>query len=341
VAAGSTDGQSDVIVSLFDPTATQAVVAIRVSTGSSVTSPPALQGLIVKPYSLQVFDLSHWVVQQPDVAVAVSTTIGRVALGAAETVASDPTAATAINGQALLVGVAVPQDTWVMTPGLGQITRTVAVDVYDPGPRSAAVTIVSPVLGRPLSEISVVVPAGGIRQVELPLPTGGSPIGNVPLGVEGPIVIRTAEGVGVVVARVAVQHLGPHTETVALAAGTAQPSDDWILPVTSGSATTTVPPLGGGLVFSNPGSKPAVLRLYELTTAAGSSSLQQLRTLTLAGGSSVKVVLRLPIAGADFAGLLVNSGTPIVAEQDFYARGTVQHPVAVAPVPTLGVAVTG
>ncbi len=341
VAAGSTAGQSDVIVSLFDPTATQAVAAIRVSTGSAVITPPALQGLIVKPYSLQIFNLSRWVVQQPDVAVAVSTTIGRVALGAAETVASDPTAATAMNGQALLVGVAVPEDTWVMTPGLGQITRTVSVDVYDPGPRPATVTIASPVLGRPLTEISVVVPAGLVREVELPLPTAGSPAGNEPLPVEGPIVIRTAEGVGVVVARVAVQHLGPHTETVALAAGTAQPSDGWVVPVTAGSATTTVPRLSGGLVFSNPGSEPAVLRISELTTASGSSSLQQLSTLTLAGGSSAKVVLRLPIAGADFAGLIVDSGTPIVAEQDFYALGTVQHPVPVAPVPTLGVAVTG
>jgi hypothetical protein len=341
VGAGSTAGQSDVIVSLFDPTATQAVAAIRVSTGSSVTTPPALQGLIIKPYSLQVFDLSRWVVQQPTLAVAVSTTIGRVALGAAETVASDPTATTATNGQALLVGVALPQDTWVMTPGLGQITRTVAVNVYDPGSRPARVTIASPVPGRPLTEISVVVPAGGVREVVLPLPTGGSSLGHAALPVEGPIVVRTAEGVGVVVARIAVQHLGSHTETLALAAGTAQPSDGWILPATSGSATTTVPPLGGGLVFSNPGAKPTVLQLSELTTAGGSSSLPLLKTVTLAGGSSLTVALPLPLKATGFAGLLVTAGAPVVAEQDFYAVGTAQQPIPVAPVPTLGVAVTG
>ncbi|HXY46021.1 MAG TPA: hypothetical protein VEH29_17685, partial [Acidimicrobiales bacterium] len=56
LAAGSTAGRSDVFVSLFNPTATQAVAGIRVATGSSVVVPPALQGLIIKPYSLQIVD---------------------------------------------------------------------------------------------------------------------------------------------------------------------------------------------------------------------------------------------------------------------------------------------
>jgi hypothetical protein len=368
LAGGSTAGQSDVVVSLYDPTATQAVASIRVSTGSASVEPPELQGVIIKPYSLQVFDLARSVVQQATVAVTATTSVGRIDLGASETVASDSTASTSVSGQALLIGIAAPQQTWVMTPGLSGSDRTVAVDLYDPGSRPASVTMSSSVPGRPLIEVSATVPAGEVRQVGLPAPTATPSSSHtsgshksarnptVPPPVEGAVIVRTAEGVGLVVARVATQRSGAHSETVATVAATAEASDGWVLPVssgqsatgtaahstssTSGQGTRSTQPLGGALLISNPGPATVEVHVMELSAAAPLSVVRLTTVSVVAGGTST-VTLQLRLTGPPFAGLQVDASSAVVAEADLYARSATGQALAIAPVPLEGIPVIG
>ncbi|MGA8679112.1 MAG: hypothetical protein ABSB54_12520 [Acidimicrobiales bacterium] len=339
LASGSTAGRSDVVVSLFNPTATQAVAAIRVSTGSAVVVPPALQGIIIKPYSLQVFQLARWVVQQATVAVTETTSVGRVAMGASESIESDSTAATVVSGQALLIGVATPNDAWVMTSGLGQPLRTVSVRVYDPGSRAASVTIFCPVVGKPLTEITAVVPAGEVRAVTLPLPTASNTSrGKAPPPlVAGPIVVRTAEGVGVVVARIVVRQDTPRSQTVSVVAATANPADDWLVPAGSGTSVAVATSVAGSLVVSNAVSAPADLEVDQLA-AAGQSNAATLTTLTVAAGGTGTVKLQL--AGTSFAVLEVRASSPVVIEQD-YSPASASDTAPVGPTPVEGIPVIG
>lgn len=342
LAAGSTTGRSDVVLSLFNPTATQAVAAVQVSTGSAVVSPPPLQGLIIKPYSLQVFNLARSVVQQGILAVTETTSVGRLVLGASETLAADATANIAVSGQALLIGVATPQDTWVMAAGLAQPGRSVSMSVYDPGTRPATVTISCAVAGHSLVEITETVAAGGVRAILLPFPAATSSGSKkaTSLPVDGPIVLRTAQEVGVVVARIAIRRVSAHAETVALSAATANPADDWLLPATSPPATAQTVAIAGGLVVSNPGTSAVQVSVLQLTASGGSVPLQ-VTTVTIAPDSSatVKLGLLAPAGGPFFAGLEVRAGSTVVVEQDFFAVSGTSGPGLDVPAPVQGIPV--
>ncbi len=345
IAAGSTSGRSDILVALFDPTATQAVVGIRASTASGVVVPPALQGLIIRPYSLQVFDLARLVVQQALVAISDETSMGRVVLGAYETVASDPTAATALHGQALVIGVGSPRSSWVMTPGPVARSGTVSVDVYDPGSRAADVSISSRSAssqgsGRPVVEISAIVPAGDVREITLPSPTvppARTPKPTPRQILRGPIVLKAAGGVGVVVARSGVQQVAAHAQTVALLAATCEPASEWLLPVAASSIASTGGslPERGGIVVSDPGDVPATIEVVRLATDGPSRS--HLAVMSLAPGATVTLALSPPGPGTAFAGLELISSSPVVAEQDLSSVAPPHRVVMFAPAPLEGI----
>jgi hypothetical protein len=308
--------------------------------------------LIIKPYSLEVFDVGRSVVQQPAVAFAVTTTAGRVAVGAYETVASDPTARTSVTGEALVIGIDHPQDQWVLTPGLGTTRRAVALRVYDPGSRPASVTVSSPVAGGPAIEETDEVPAGEVRAIELLAPAAGSTATGTAsttsttsgagsraatAAVEGPIVVRAARGVGVVVSRIAVLTLGVHYQTVAFAAVTSVPADDWVLPAIASGTT-----LAGGVVVSNPGLASVTVEVEGFGAAAGAGgAVRQLGKLTVAAGASATESFALVGSGAGLSGVLVRSGAQVVVEQDFYALGTHDDDVSIAPVPVEGIPLVG
>lgn len=340
LAAGSTAGRSQLTVSLFNPTATAAVGAISVATPSGVTSPPALQGVIVQPYSLQMFELARSVVQQPTLAVIATTSVGRLVLGASASVESDVTATTSSSGGGLLVGTAAPQQTWTMASGLELPGRTVSVRVFDPGPLPTRVTITCPVVGRPTIELSATVAAGRVEDVALPFAALAPSRSGLPAALgAGPITVRSAEGVGVVVSRETVEEVALHAETVALLAPSAQAADAWVLPATSNAdAVAAGTTLAGGVVVANGGATAATVTVLQLST--GGSAGRTLRTLTLPAGGAVAVDLRLPPAGGTaFAGIEVESTAPVVTETDFSAVGTSQRPVPTLPMPVEGIPV--
>ncbi len=342
LAAGSTAGRSQVAVSLFNPGATEAVAAISVATPSGVTSPPTLQGVIVQPYSLQVFELAHSVVQQPTIAVTETTSVGRLVLGASTSAEADITAATSLTGGGLLVGIAAPQQTWTMASGLELAGRTVSVRVFDPGPRATSVTITCPVAGRATIELTATVAAGRVRDVPLPFAALAPSRSGRPAALPaGPITVRSAEGVGVVVSRQTVEQVGPHAETVALLSPSAQPAARWVLPASSSAqAVAGGVTIAGGVVVANGGGVTASVTVLELT-ASGPSHLRSLRTFAVAPGRATAIGLRLPPeSGTAFAGLEVVSTVPVVAEADFYAVGPPQHPAPVMALPVEGVPVT-
>jgi hypothetical protein len=233
----------------------------------------------------------------------------------------------------------------VLTPGLGATRRTLGLHVYDPGPRAATVTISSPVGGEPPIEITEEVPAGEVRAVVLPSPA--APVRKSPEiagarqhqaqpPAEGPIVVRTAEGVGVVVSRIAVLVVGHHEVTVAFTDVTSMPANDWVVPATASGAS-----VAGGIVISNSGLQQVEVELIGLTARGGAASITQLSTLTVPPSASAAASIHLPASGGSYSGVLVIASARVVVEQDLYGLGTLHEIVPVAPLPVEGVPVTG
>jgi hypothetical protein len=335
IGAGSTFGSSSVIVSVFDPTATPAVVGIRVSTGAESVLPPTLQGLIIKPYSLQVFNLGRWVVQQPTLGVTVSVSVGRVAVGAAETEAPNAR----VSGSGLLIAVDQTAGVWVMPPGVIRAGRSVAVRIFDPGVRSAMVTISSPLAGRAPIELTDNLAAGGVLDVSLPLRASAtkkgkasSPAAAGAPAVEGPIVVRTrpreissADGVGVVVSRITALPYAGQDQAATFAAATSVPSRQWVLPAATGVFGKSG--LREDLVLSNPNNAAASAEVEVLRAGSGAVSTIAIpanSTATVAVGSS-----RGHVLGA----VLVLASASVTAEAEIFASHGAFRPSPVEGVP--------
>jgi hypothetical protein len=335
IATGSTLGKSSVTVALFDPTATEAVVGLTVSTGSASVAPPALQGLILRPDSVQVFDIGRWVVQQPTIAVTVAATVGRVVAGGAESQG----AAASVSGEALLLGVQRPQPVWTFAPGPLTSGRITLVRVYDPGTKPAAVTISSTVPGHPAMEITAVVPAAGVRAIALPLPTGGGSTGSGRASakgrlIEGPIVVRSAESVGVVVARMTSLPVGGHGQIATNLAVTSGPASDWVLPTLSAQV-----PLVGSIEVANPSTRTAQVTVLELTVANGRVELRSIGTATVRPGSSATVRVSISTSGSA-EGFFVRATGDVVVEQDLVIASTAQGALPLGLSPLEGIPAT-
>ncbi len=315
VASGSTAGRSSVTVSVFNPTATEAVVGMRVSDGSSSAQPPALQGLIIPPYSVHTFAIGPWVVQQPTVAVTVMATAGQVAIGAGETVSSG-----SATGQSLVIGSYQTRAAWFLSPGMEVPGRTVAVRVYDPGTRAATVTISSPVVGGPSVDLTAVVPGEGALTVALPLATSRPKTPTTaPVQVtEGPITVRTAEGVGVVVARVVAVPLTGMASSVSYLAATSWPVATSVVPGRQEAVGTT-------LVLADPGSSGATVEVATLPPEGLASRLVARLTVQAGGRTSLELS-----SGEAGSALLVTATEAIVAE-------TVRYPISPHSTTTLPV----
>ncbi len=312
VPAGSTYGDSDVQLSLYDPGATAAVVNVSVSTGTALTSPPAFQGVVVPATGLVVLNLRRWVFQQSPLAVTATAVSGDVVVGALEL--SSETAAIAsrsaaghgvthlrVIGSSLLVGPDRGLGRWAF-PAL-QSSRGVAstFSVYNPGRRPVLVSVAPPGRAGIVAALTEDVPAGGIVDFATPV-TGRSGFGT------GSVVVSAQEGKPIVVARLTTRYSTRVLEAIDATPGTAGPRDEWLLP--GGSRTSQVKDV---VTLDNPGPDGATVDFFELTSRGGTPAL--LEEVSLPAGSDVGINLGLVLKDAPSFALRVVASGPILVEQ--------------------------
>jgi hypothetical protein len=322
IPSGTTTNKSTEVVSAYNPTATEAVVGMSVASTSSSVSPPALQGLTIKPYSLQTYNIGTWVVQHPTVAVTVSATVGQVAVGTLETQSS-----TGSTGESLEIGEDQLSTVWTLTPGVMVLGRTVAIRVYDPSTRATTVSISSPVSGGPSIDLTASVAAEGARTILLPPSISQRPKAGAPPIVEGPIVIRTSEGVGVAVARLGAADVASRLMAVGtMAATAAAPESQWLLP-DSGAA-------GEAIVAANPGKTTVNVELYGLSASGG--GLKGITQITLPPQARKTFV----VLGTSYSALFLSASQQFVVDAGAEAtQGLTRVPAGASPVeaiPVLG-----
>ena len=207
---GSTYGGSDVRLSLYDPDATPAVVNVDVSTGTTLTSPPAFQGVVVPATGLVVLDLHRWVFEESSLAVTATAVSGSIVVGAleltSETVdmASRSAAGHSINhvvviGSSLLVGPDRGLSHWAFAALQSKKGVASTFSVYNPGKRPVSVSVAPPGRAGIVAALTEDVPAGGIVDFATPV-TGTSGLGT------GSVVVSAKGGRPIVVARLTTRY---------------------------------------------------------------------------------------------------------------------------------------
>jgi hypothetical protein len=335
LAPGSTLDRSDVELAVEDPTATPAVVDVHAFVGDQQVSPPPLQGLSVPADGTTVVDISHFVVQQSLIGLSVTAVTGRVVAGALEEFLQSHLG----SGDALVTGVGAPRSAWSLPPGPNAPGKVVTARVLDPGSRATTVTVSSPFVGSPTSEISERIAAG--TAVEIPLPvavptsrggSGGSSkpskssgsSGSAPPQ-EGQISIRASGGVGVVASVVTSLPVVHEYDDAVVSTPAAKPSTSWLL---AGAVSTSS--TADDVALSNPGARAAHVVVEELAGPGGASPVA---TVELPPGGSAVVALAATVVDDRAFALEVSASEPVSAGQLF---STSVQKSAAAGVPTTG-----
>jgi hypothetical protein len=331
VPTGSTYGGSDVRLSLYDPDATPAVVNVSVSTGTTLTSPPAFQGVVVPATGLVVLDLHRWVFDQSSLAVTATAVSGVVVVGALEltsetvevtsrSAAGHPISHVRVIGSSLLVGPARGLSHWAFAAMQSRKGVASTFSVYNPGKRPVSVSVAPPGRAGIVAALTEDVPAGGIVDFATPV-TGKSGLGT------GSVVISAKGGMPVVVARLTTRYRTRFLEDIDATPGTAGPRDEWLLP--GASLTSRIDDV---VTIEDPGTEGSTVTLLELTH--GTAARSRLEVVDLSAGSELEVNLGSVLKNAPLFALSVSASVPILVEQQLTPRGGLT--AAAGGIPVLG-----
>jgi len=294
--AGASTDSGLLDLSLYNPTAAQAVVDVTFLTSSgTVLDPQAYQGISIPPGQLAVEGLAAYVQNQPVVATLVMATSGT--LVATEL---DQMTVTSGTGLALLAGSPGPASTWYFAQTTAVTGGTVTLAVANPG--TAPVTV----------DVTVGLPAASVVPHRLTVPgrtvapLAVSAVAGWPLG--APYAMTVSASAPIVVGR-----------TVIAPAGAAAPQGGIV------TATTTVAPSWLVVAPGAPGGPPvAGAELHSLAVANPGGSAVEVTVTPLAGGQPVAMV-RVPSYGVVVLGptqvgglqpLVVTASGPVAVETD-------------------------
>jgi hypothetical protein len=299
-AGGSTNsGLLD--LSLYNPTATQAVVNVMFLTSTgTVLDPQAYQGISIPPGKLVVEGLAAYVQDQAVVATLVTATSG--ALVATEL---DQMTTASGKGLALMAGSPGPAKTWYF----GQTTAVqggiVTLSVANPGTAPATI------------EITVGLPAASVvpRRLTVPgrtvAPLIVSAIAGWPLGT--PYSMTVSASVPIVVGRTVTAPVGGKAPQGGIVTGTTTTARSWLV-VAPGAPGG--PPVAGAaldsLAVANPGASPVDVTVARL---ADGHPIATIRVPALG------VVVLGPTQMSGLEPLMVTSSGPVVVETDSKPSG--------------------
>jgi hypothetical protein len=255
-------------------------VDVSVSNGTTLTAPPAYQGVVVPATGLVVLDLRRWVFQLTSLAITATAVSGDVVVGALDTTSATVATATGtaaahgvthalLSGGSLLVGSDRGRGQWAFTALQSRIGVASMFSVYDPGAKSVSVSVAPPGRAGKVAALTEDVPAGGIVDFATPIAPG------------------TRAGAN---------------------SGTAGPADRWLLP---GAVVT--PGIDDVVTIDNPGSKSASVELLELI--GGAVGAVWIGAFNVLGGTQRNVDLKPILKDAPEVALEVSATAPVLVEQ--------------------------
>jgi hypothetical protein len=318
-AAGSTDADAQLLVSLFNPFPGDAIVDLDFATDTGPFTPSDLQGLIVPGRGVTVIDVGQHVRRRHAVSTTVTLRTGRIV---AEKIQLRGAAGTSPKGATVVLGAPAPGPAWYFPDGVAATGVDERYELYNPSAQEAEVSVALLLDQGSADPFDLTVAPHG----RLTLTVNGE--SRIPKGIAHAGVVSSANGVPIVVERVIVatppsKHVGisdligaprasPHWLFVTGAANDAQ--DEWLVVFNPGNFPTDVSVTG--LVLGQP------------------LSVDGLQAVQVPPGQRVAMRLGDHLSQGNLI-LLVDARAPVVVERDLYRTGGVGMSAA------LGIPVAG
>jgi hypothetical protein len=300
-AAGSTAKDAQQYLLLLNPFPDSAIVDLTFATTEGPRTPGDYQGLVVPAGTLQVIDIGAHVRREDDVSTAVSVRAGRLAAGQV-LVRTAP----GVAGLSGVVGAPALGRTWWFPDGLVADGVTEKFHVFNPGSTEAKV------------EVALTLEQGDAEPFELTVPAQGrvTLVANnearIPKGVAHSSVVRSANGVPVVVQR-SVEATTPRQGRADTLGGTTT-AKRWAL--AAGSVTDTV---DEWVIVDNPSGAGATVSFTGLANGQR-IAIEGLQGIVVPAGHRQAFRLSDHIK-RDPLPLVVESSQAVVVERAVYAVG--------------------
>ncbi len=251
-ASGATTAGHDLYLSLYNPTATDAVVDLLFQTTSGPEEPAPFEGLVVPAGRVVVAGVASYVQGEALVATSVVARTGRVVADLLETLTGAP------GGTSLRLGSPRPERGWSVPASVNLNGGSVALDVFNPTAAPQRVAAQFALASGSPAPLVTQLPAGGSWSVPL------SSTSRLPANDSYSVTV-TASGGGVVVDRVvtapaagpAPQWGGAPAVPMSLWSG-----GTWVVPGPGGSGGPVVADAAPyALTLDDPGRRAVAVRL--------------------------------------------------------------------------------
>jgi Family of unknown function (DUF5719) len=319
-AEGTTQENSNLLLSLLNPYPDDAIVDLTFVTEQGPEAPADFQGIVVPARSLIGIDVGTHLRRRARLATTVSARAGRIVAWKTQVVnpmpaipvptdpsqqAVTPPAVPRVPGLSLVLGAASPGTVWWWPDGLAAAGLTERYQIYNPGTAEADVS-----LSVPLDQGS----AEPFRLKIAPHDTATvvtNTESRIPKGVAHAAILTSTNGVGVVAERT-VDAGKPSSRSGRLdLLGARVSARRWVLPAGSVGAD-----LDEWIIVFNPGRVATTFSIVAL--ADGSlADISGLSGLSLPAGGRLAVQIDDPAANLRHA-LLVEAHSDVVVERDLY-----------------------
>ena len=306
-ASGSTIDGNTLTLSLFNPTATDAVVDMTFVTPAGVVQPQPFEGIVVAPDTLVTESVDAFVQDDASVSSIVLAQTGAVVAAALET-----EAAGGVRGLSVRLGVPAVFDAWSLPNSFDNVGGSTSITVFNPTGRTDRVAITVRPGADPKARFSDTVGPRSAWVFDASAQT------RIPPGISYLATVSVRSGPGVVVdrtVRAPSSLVGPQFgAATGLSVGPAEaPADTVVLPGPGTVAHPTVPTADvRTLNVVNPGATAVSATVAALVPLSGLVKLDRVR---VPAGSAVALG-RSVLGSAGRFPLVVSSEHPIVVLED-------------------------
>jgi hypothetical protein len=304
-AAGSTDRDAQLLLSLLNPFPGDAVVDLSFATDIGRSAPADLQGLIVPRRGVLVIDVGNHVRRRQVVSSTIAVRTGRVV---ADKIQLRGAGGSTPKGASVTLGTTAAGTHWDFPDGVAATGVDERYEFYNPSDHEADVSV-AVILERDSAEPFALTVAPHDR---LTLSVNGE--SRIPHGVAHATSVQSTNGVGIVVERVLTA--GPPSAHLGISDlfGAPRPSPSWVFAVGAADSGQDE-----WLVAYNPGPTPTELSVTALV-GGRLLTVQGLQNVSVPPGQRIALRLGDHLSGSELT-LVVAARSPVVVERDLYRVG--------------------
>jgi hypothetical protein len=302
-ANASTAQGATVTLSLFNPTATIAVVDVSFVTAGGVIAPPAYQGIDVPGNSLVAENVGDHLPDTAAMATTVTTLSGAVVAAELETYSQAGS-----GGPSIILGTKQPATSWSFAQNTDVSTGATVFHVFNPTPRPATVTVTVGLAEGAAEPIVLHVAPQSVATLDTHKVT------RIPLDTAFAATFRSSRGVGIIVDRHVTAPPAAAAPEQGDTVGVPGAATRWLLPTVSAPATQM------SLAVVNPNRRAVTISVSTFSDR-GLVAVPGLRRVRIAPGAPF-IVAPTPGSAVGSLPLELRASGPVAVEMDALPVGS-------------------